>query len=174
MVDRNLGNRMVAFCEGAPAPTVVRVHVHAGGDPAHRVEVERVYGAPAAATTPMATRFASIVEDETLLVALAKDGAVLGTAWPVYKENVSLEMGIPDMTEAEAAGLLESPQCSDGLRALRDRGARPVSASASGGCAHCATSPGSSLSSELPSMLLFVLAVAAGARAVRARHRVKV
>lgn len=167
-------NRITAFCKGAPAPSVVRVHVHAGQDPSHFIEVERVYGARAP-TAPMQARFASLPEDETLLVSLARDGTVLGTAWPVFRDNVSLELGIPDMKEAEAAALLGSPQCAEGLRALRDRGVRPAAveghAPEGHGCAHCSTSSAASAQLDAGSALLAALTTVALARIVRRDRR---
>ncbi len=133
-------NRVTEFCKHAPAPTVVRAKVRVGSKAKQAdVEVERVWGSPVP-TSGMADHFANNGDDETLLVSLAPDGKVLGTSWPVFREQVSLELGIPDMKEEEAAGLLRSPKCADELRAFRDQGTRPASVAptSGGGCAHCA------------------------------------
>jgi hypothetical protein len=168
-----IGNRIVAFCKGAPAPSIMRVHVHAGSDPAHLVEVERVWG-DRAPLTHMTERFASTPEDETLLVSLARDGTVLGTAWPVFRENVSLEFGIPDMKESEAAALLGSPNCTADLRALRDRGVRPAGAEGHApegrGCAHCATHGGSGF--DAASAVLVAVTTVAVATIARRRRMI--
>lgn len=119
-------SRVSEFCSGAPAAAVVRAHLHVGqkrGEIA--VDVDEVYGSPAP-TERIAARFASLQDDETLLVSLARDGTVVGTGWPVYKENVSLEAGIPDMHEAEAAAMLLSTKCEGDLRALRDQNVHPA------------------------------------------------
>jgi MYXO-CTERM domain-containing protein len=133
-------NRVSEFCRDAPAPTVVRAHLRVGGKVGQvAVDVDEIYGA-AAPTERIAQRFATIEDDETLLVSLAKDGTVIGSGWPVYKEKVSLEFGIPDMHETEAASLLMSPQCGDELRALRDKGVHParIEPTSHRGCASCA------------------------------------
>ncbi len=131
---------MQKFCDAAPAPAVIRVRVSVGDKVGSAsVDVEQRYGAEVP-TSQLQPRFATLTEGETLLVSVAKDGAVLGTAWPVFRNVVSLENGIPDMSEAEAAALLLSPSCKEGLRTLKSNGVHPVPAS-SGGCAHCHTSP---------------------------------
>jgi hypothetical protein len=126
-------NRITQFCENAPAPTVLRAKV--GGE----IEIERVYGSPAPPAEKLAKHFKDEGDGQTLLVSVGKDGNVVGTSWPVFREQVSLELGIPDMKEAEAASLLLSPKCKDELRAFRDRGVRPAAAEASAtrGCARC-------------------------------------
>lgn len=131
---------MQRFCDNAPAPAVVLVRVSVGDKVGTAsVAVEQRYGA-AVPTSQLQPHFANLTEGETLLVSVAKDGAVLGTAWPVFRNVVSLENGIPDMSEAEAASLLLSPTCQEGLRTLRSNGVYPAPAGA-GGCAHCHTSP---------------------------------
>jgi hypothetical protein len=133
-------NRIVEFCRNSPVPTVVRAKVRVSSAKAKRadIEVERVWGTTAP-TNAMADHFAANADDETLLVSLAPDGKVLGTSWPVFREQVSLELGIPDMKEEEAASLLRSPKCADELRAFRDHGVRPTALppTSTGGCAHC-------------------------------------
>jgi MYXO-CTERM domain-containing protein len=159
------GNRVADFCKAAPAMTVVRAKLHADSDMAHVVEVECVYGPPTP-TEHLSQRFFGTPEDETLLVSLEKDGNVVGTAWPVFKEKVSLEFGIPDMSEAEAVSLLQSPQCQEQLRALRDRGIRPststiVSTAPPGrGCAHCAAG-GKASASDVFSVVVLAVAISA-------------
>jgi len=132
----------MSFCSSAPAHGVVRAKLHDGVKP----EIERTYGNPAP-TTKLVERFAKgnqTGDDQTVLVSLAPDGQVLGTAWPVFRGEVSLDAGFPDMKEEEAASLLLSPNCKDQLVALRERGvhpaaATPTSTSATGGCAHCSS-----------------------------------
>jgi hypothetical protein len=53
---------------------------------------------------------------------------VLGTAWPVFRNVVSLESGIPDMSKAEAASILLYPSCQVGLRTTEKhrRSSRPA------------------------------------------------
>jgi hypothetical protein len=133
----NVPNRISQFCENAPAPTVLRAKVGNG------IEVERVYGSPAPPAETIAKHFKENGDSETLLVSVSKDGNVLGTSWPVFREKVSLELGIPDMNEAEAASLLLSPKCKDELRAFRDRGVRPAAAepTSTRGCARCDVGP---------------------------------
>jgi hypothetical protein len=132
----NVPNRIEQFCQHAPAPSVLRAKV------GPEVEVERVYGAPAP-TDKLRKHFADNGDAETLLVSVGKDGNVLGTSWPVFRDQVSLELGIPDMKEGEAASLLLSPNCKEGLRAFRDRGVRPAATepTSTRGCAHCDVSP---------------------------------
>jgi MYXO-CTERM domain-containing protein len=148
------GNRIADFCRAAPAPTVVRAKLHGGADLAHVVEVECMWGEQSS-TEHLAQRFfGSNAEDETLLVSVGKDGNVLGTAWPVFKEKVSLEFGIPDMSEEEAVALLTSTKCADDLKALRDRGVRPKPMLASHsppgrGCAHCTAGSTTTSASDL-------------------------
>ena len=146
------------FCTGAPAPTVVRAHIDVGDKGGVRVDAEQIYGA-AAPTTQIAERFASLQESETLLVSLAADGKVIGAAWPVFRGNVSLEHGIPDMTEAEAVSLLMSPKCTADLRALHQNGVRPPlqPAVTQSGCGRCHASPSASFDGG---GTLLVLAVA--------------
>jgi hypothetical protein len=128
-------NRIGQFCASAPATAVVRAKVRVG--PPNEVAVERLYGTPAP-TALIPARFARLADDETLLVSLAHDGQVVGTAWPVFREQVSLEFGIPDLKEEEAASLLLSPKCVEGLRALRDHGVRPAAAHmTTGGYSRC-------------------------------------
>lgn len=135
---------MQRFCDTAPAPAVVRVRVSVGEKVGSAtVAVEQHYGA-AVPTSQLQPHFANLTEGETLLVSVAKDGAVLGTAWPVFRNVVSLENGIPDMSEVEAASLLLSPSCQEGLRTLRSNGVHPTGAS-TGGCAHCHASPAAPL-----------------------------
>ncbi len=165
-------NRVVAFCRDAPAPTVVRAHLRVGrrvGDVT--VDVDEVYGPPAP-TSHIAARFASLEDDETLLVSLASDGRVIGSGWPVYKETVSLELGIPDMHEAEAASLLMSPSCSDGLRALRDRGIHParVEPASTRGCASCAASSSAPLDAAGAAILVAAVVVLRMSARRRARR----
>jgi hypothetical protein len=130
-------NRISQFCENAPAPTVLRAKVGNG------IEVERVYGSPAPPAETLAKHFKENGDAETLLVSVNQEGNVLGTSWPVFREKVSLELGIPDMNEAEAASLLLSPKCKDELRAFRDRGVRPAAAAPTStrGCARCDVGP---------------------------------
>jgi len=130
-------NRITQFCQNAPAPAVIRAKVRSKD-----VEVERLYGS-VVPTDKLAKHFADNAEDETLLVSVGKDGNVLGTSWPVFREQVSLELGIPDMKEQEAASLLLSTKCKEDLRAFRDKGLRPASVepTATGGCAHCSMTP---------------------------------
>ena len=135
---------MERFCDAAPAPAVVRVRVTVGDKlGSASVNVEQRYGAEVP-TSQLQPRFAKMTEDETLLVSVAKDGTVVGTAWPVFRDVVSLENGTPDMSEGEAAALLLSPTCQQGLRSLRSSGVHPVAARA-GGCAHWHTSPAAQL-----------------------------
>ena len=151
-------NRITEFCKNAPAPTVVRAKVRASKAKQADVVVERVWGSPPP-TKGMADHFASNGEDETLLVSVAADGKVLGTSWPVFREQVSLELGIPDMKEEEAAGLLRSAKCADELRAFRDRGVRPASVEpTSSGCAHCTVS-NASMDAGTGLVLLFAFAL---------------
>jgi hypothetical protein len=127
------------FCDGAPAPSVVRARVRVGDKPGKvNVQIEQIYGAAAAPeTSRIAARFADLPDDETLLVPLGKDGNVLGTAFPVFREKVSLDLGVPDMSEAEAAALLLSTRCEEGLRALRTQGVRPSPVVGQRGCGSC-------------------------------------
>lgn len=147
-------NRITQFCQNAPAPTVIRAKV-SGKD----VEVERLYGSPAP-TDKLAKHFADNGDAETLLFAVGKDGNVLGTSWPVFREQVSLELGIPDMKEGEAASLLLSPRCRDGLRAFRDRGVRPaaVEATTTRGCARCDVGPAGAMP-DVATMLTLLFVV---------------
>ncbi len=164
------GNRVEEFCKAAPAPTVVRAKVHADADLAHAVDVECVYGAEVT-TEHIAQRFFGAPEDETLLVSLQKDGNVVGTAWPVFKEKVSLELGIPDMSEEEAVALLQSPKCQDDLRAFRDHGVRPTLRATPihrGGCARCSTSiDPTTTTADLASGLVLLLFTIATGRKLR-------
>ena len=134
--------RNAGFCGGAPAATVVRAHVRVADKGQVSVDVEQLYGAPAP-TTKIASRFASMTEGETLLVSLTNDGSVIGAAWPVFHETVSLEHGIPDMSEGEAVSLLMSRSCTTDLRALHHHGVRPPLSPliAHSGCSRCNTSP---------------------------------
>jgi hypothetical protein len=167
------GNRISEFCRAAPAPTVVRAKLHGGADLAHVVEVECMWGQQSS-TEHLAQRFFGNTEDETLLVSVGKDGNVLGTAWPVFKEKVSLEFGIPDMSEEEAVALLTSTKCTDDLKAFRDRGVRPpkptnlAAHSPPGrGCASCtATSSSTSVSD-----VIFAIALGAITLGVVRRRR---
>lgn len=130
-------------------------------------DVEKRYG-PEAPTTALHDRFASLTEGETLLVSLGQNGMVLGTAWPVFRGTVSLENGNADMAEAEAASLLMSATCRDGLRALRQHGVHPAPAPVSaGGCGHCHVSPSASL--EVGSAGLVLTAALATATLLRRR-----
>lgn len=148
-------NRVTQFCENAPAPTVLRARVGNG------VEVERVYGSPAPPAEKLAKQFKDDGDAQTLLVSVSKEGNVLGTSWPVFREQVSLELGIPDMKEAEAASLLLSPRCKDELRAFRDRGVRPAAATvtSTGGCSRCDVAPGGGI--QAPEVAVIALAMAA-------------
>jgi hypothetical protein len=151
---------MQRFCDAAPAPAVVRVRVSVGDKVGGAsVDVEQRYGA-AVPTSQLQPRFANLTEGETLLVSVGKDGEVLGTAWPVFRNVVSLENGIPDMSEAEAASLLLSPSCREGLRTLRSNGLHPAPAS-TGGCAHCHTSPAAPLDAGGATILLTAALVTA-------------
>jgi hypothetical protein len=171
-------NRVADFCHDAPAPTVVRAHLRVGkksGEVA--VDVDEVFG-PAAPTTRIAQRFATIEDDETLLVSLANDGTVLGSGWPVYKENVSLEFGIPDMHESEAASLLMSAKCEGELRALRDRGVHParLEPTSRRGCASCNEASAPLDATALVSVLAIatfaaIIRRAGGSRALRRPSR---
>lgn len=169
------GNRVEEFCKAAPAPTVVRAKVHADADLAHAVDVECVYGAEVT-TEHIAQRFFGAPEDETLLVSLQKDGNVVGTAWPVFKEKVSLELGIPDMSEEEAVALLQSPKCQDDLRAFRDHGVRPTLRATPihrGGCARCSTSidPTTTTTDLASGLVLLLFTIVARSRLGRAEDR---
>lgn len=148
-------NRITQFCENAPAPTVLRAKVGNG------IEVERVYGSPAPPPEKLAKQFKDDGDTQTLLVSVSKDGNVLGTSWPVFREQVSLELGIPDMKEAEAASLLLSPKCRDELRAFRDRGVRPMAAtpSSTGGCSRCDLGRTTTTVPNLASVLTLLIAV---------------
>lgn len=149
-------NRITQFCADAPAPTVLRAKVGNG------VEVERVYGSPAP-TDKLARHFKDDGDAQTLLVSVAKDGNVLGTSWPVFRDHVSLELGIPDMHEAEAASLLLSPRCKDDLRAFRDRGVRPAAAqpASTGGCSRCAVASAEASSIPVEGAAVIAFAIAA-------------
>lgn len=155
MDDANVPNRITQFCANAPAPTVLRAKV--GPD----LEVERVYGSPAP-TDKLRKHFAENGEGETLLVSVSKEGNVLGTSWPVFREQVSLELGIPDMKEAEAASLLLSPKCKEDLRAFRDRGVRPAAAepTSTRGCARCDVTSGGSAMPDFATALTLLIVVA--------------
>jgi hypothetical protein len=155
MDEANVPNRITQFCANAPAPTVLRAKLGDG------VEVERVYG-QLAPTDKLAKHFKDDGDGQTLLVSVSKEGNVLGTSWPVFREQVSLELGIPDMKEAEAASLLLSPRCKEELRAFRDRGVRPAAADATTtrGCARCDVGPGGAASvPDIASALTLVIAV---------------
>lgn len=158
-------NRITQFCENAPAPTVLRAKVGNG------VEVERVYGSPAPPAEKLAKQFKDDGDGQTLLVSVGKDGNVLGTSWPVFREQVSLELGIPDMREAEAASLLLSPKCKDELRAFRDRGVRPTAApaTATGGCSRCDVGPAAT--PDVAEMGAHVAVIALAMAAIWARRR---
>jgi hypothetical protein len=147
-------NRITQFCENAPAPTVLRAKIGGG------IEIERVYGSPAPPPEKLAKHFKDDGDGQTLLVSVSKEGNVLGTAWPVFREQVSLELGIPDMKESEAASLLLSPKCKDDLRAFRDRGVRPAAAepTSTRGCARCdAAGAAPDLASVLTLLVVFAL-----------------
>jgi hypothetical protein len=150
------------FCGGAPAPTVVRAHLIVGDKGNVSVDVEQLYGAPAP-TTKIADRFATLTDGETLLVSLANDGSVIGAAWPVFRNTVSLEHGIPDMTEAEAVSLLMSRKCTTDLRALHHSGVRPPlePTLAQRGCNRCNTSPGTALDAGGTAIVLAAAVVTA-------------
>jgi hypothetical protein len=156
-------NRITQFCENAPAPTVLRAKVGDG------FEIERVYG-QAAPTDKLAKHFKEEPDGQTLLVSVSKDGNVLGTSWPVFREQVSLELGIPDMKEAEAASLLLSAKCKEELRAFRDRGVRPAAAEATTtrGCSRCDLG-GAAAGPDLASALTLVITVWAASALTRRR-----
>lgn len=158
------------FCGGAPAPTVVRAHLLALDKGGVNVDVEKLYGAPAP-TTKIAERFAALTDGETLLVSLANDGSVIGAAWPVFRNTVSLEHGIPDMTEVEAVSLLMSPKCTADLRALHHSGVRPPvqPALAQSGCSRCTTAAGPSPWLDAGSTALVLGAVLVTATLLRRR-----
>jgi hypothetical protein len=162
-----------AFCEGAPAPTVVRAKLRVERAGHVRVDIDRVYGPPAP-TSAIAQRFADLEDDETLLVSLAPSGAVVGSGWPVFEDKVSLQGSIPDMSEGEAAALLMSPQCRESLTALRDQGTHPAAASpsySSHGCAcevHAAPDAGTAALVVATSIVVAVLRGSAPPRAPRA------
>ncbi|HEY8076360.1 MAG TPA: hypothetical protein VIF62_19680 [Labilithrix sp.] len=123
------------FCQGAPAASVVRAHLHVVKAGQVSVDVDRVYGAHAP-TTELATRFAKIEDDDTLLVGLAPSGAVVGRGWGAHDDKVEID-GLPTMSEGEAATLLMSPSCASDLAALGEKGQHPQEARASSthGCA---------------------------------------
>ena len=163
----NVPNRITQFCENAPAPTVLRAKI------ANGIEVERVYGAPAPSADKLAKHFKDDGDGQTLLVSVSKEGNVLGTSWPVFREQVSLELGIPDMKEAEAASLLLSPMCKDDLRAFRDRGVRPVAAepTSTRGCARCDVSQSTPLPGSFAVIAFAIAAIWAMRRPARPRPR---
>lgn len=156
-------NRTTQFCENAPAPTVLRAKVGNG------VEVERVYGSPGPTADKLAKQFKEDGDAQTLLVSVSKEGNVLGTSWPVFREQVSLELGIPDMKEAEAASLLLSPKCKDELRAFRGRGVCPAAATATstGGCSRCDLGRTTTTVPDLASVLTLLIAVWAASSVTR-------
>lgn len=153
----------MSFCSSAPAHGVVRAKLHDGTKP----EIERTYGNPTP-TTKLAERFAKgnqTGDDQTVLVSLAADGQVLGTAWPVFRGEVSLDAGFPDMKEEEAASLLLSPNCKEQLLALREHGVHPTSAT--GGCAHCSSSPSPAPAPDVGFLVALVAVVFLRAGAAR-------